>query len=216
MGTGTEKDNSQNRRAGNRRGGGGRGREEPGGQRLVLGPALGGGVARRGLGQTVPSPALGWRPGLPNTAGQQLSVPAMSSLPCGRLSRKSCLRQGVPVHCWDPLLASPSPYQSSDHSDAAPPPPRAVPVPPETLCPTGSQEGRGWPGWGVPVGLSMRRGVVCRICPAHQHPGQLDMFSLPKTHILTLRCTHRNTPQEIWLSALLTPRNISRDSHPLL
>lgn len=60
---------------------------------------------------------------------------------------------------WGPLLTSPSPYQSGDHSDAPPTPQGQSQFPPETLYPTGSQEGRGRPGWGVPVGLSMGRGL---------------------------------------------------------
>lgn len=173
------------------------GRGEPSGQRLVLGPALGGGVARRGLGQTVPNPALGWRPGLLNTPGQQLFVPALSSLPCSRLSRKSCLRQGSLCIAGVPSSPLPAPIRAVT-TQMLPNPTRAVPVPPGNSLPHREPRGKGATRLGGSGGSEYGKGVVCRIGPAHQHPGQLDTFSLPKTHILTPRCTHRNTPQEIW------------------
>lgn len=139
-----------------------RGRREPSRQRLVLGPALGGGVARRGLGQTVRSPALGWHPGLPSTPGHQLSVPALSSLPCGRLSRKSCLRQGSLCVAGVPSSPLPAPIRVVT-TQMPPSRTRAVPVPLETLCPTGRQEGRGVARLGASSGSEHGKGVVCRI-----------------------------------------------------
>lgn len=60
---------------------------------------------------------------------------------------------------WGPLLTSPSPYQSGDHSDAPPHSTRAVPVPPGNSLPHREPRGKGATRLGVPVGLSMGRGL---------------------------------------------------------
>lgn len=141
-----------------------RGRREPSRQRLVLGPALGGGVARRGLGQTVRSPALGWHPGLPSTPGHQLSVPALSSLPCGRLSRKSCLRQGS--LCVAGVPSSPLPAPMRVVTTQMPPPPPAQgqsQFPWKLSALQGDKKEGGVARLGASSGSEHGKGVVCRI-----------------------------------------------------
>lgn len=86
-------------------------------------------------------------------------------------------------------------------------PTRAVPV-----LPYWGPEGRGCPGWGSARESEHRERVIYRICPAHQYPGQLDSHSLPQTHTLTPRCTHRSTPRDLAHSHEFTPRNTARDS----
>lgn len=69
----------------------------------------------------------------------------MSPLPCGHRSL-----------CVGSLLTALGPYKSSDHSVRCPH--GAVPVPWDTLCPTGGQREGGALAGGVPGSLSTRRG----------------------------------------------------------
>lgn len=111
-----------------------------------------------------------------------------------RLCRKGSQGE-VPAPRWGPLLTSPKPIRAATTRKMPP------------------QEGRSCLGHSALQGaagkggarLSMGRGVIYRSCPA-QHPGQWDTCSVPKTHILTPKCTHRSTPQEIWLTGTNAPQ----------
>lgn len=111
---------------------------------------------------------------------------------------------------WGPLLTSPSPYQSSDHSDV----PLLHKGSPSSLgnsLPYRETRGKGgWPGWGLPVGLSMGRGSSAgSACPST--PRSAGHLQSPQdTHPYSQVHPQKHTPRDLAVRSIHPRKHIQR------